>query len=475
MRLMGTLLTIASLAAIPAQAETRQDVLLILIDDLNDWVNFLGGAPIPQVHTPNIDALAERGMSFTNAHAVTPSCSPSRAAMLTGVSPFRSGVYDQPIGSDWRKNPLLADITTLPQHFRESGYMSIGAGKVFHASTVIPAAFRGANDLDAWNDFYPSINRQLADEVHPPGAPLLGSPVPIIDWGPLEATEDYAMGDGQIVNWISDQITAPTDQPRFIAAGIYRPHWPWYVPQRYFDLYPLDEISLPSDNPNDLDDVPAIAPFNYNGTSDPLLVHNWIVDNQLWREAVQAYLASISFADAMVGQVITALEQSGWAENTIILLTSDHGFHLGEKQRWAKHTLWEEATRVPLVFVAPGITTPGSSSGEAVSLLDLYPTLVELAGIEMPDHLDGESLLPLLQDASAERETPAISVWGYENLAVRDDRYRYIRYSDGSEELYDHQSDPNEWNNLAQYAEYDELKQQLRALIPLERAAPGAH
>ncbi len=480
-------IAVAMLAVVPLHSASAaagsspeaRNVLLIMIDDMNDWVGVLGGNE--QARTPNIDELASQGMLFSNAHTVSPACLPSRTALLTGVSPFVSGVYDQ--SGDWRDVAALQEVPTLPEYFRESGYASYGAGKIFHAHTFSSGGLPGQQDADSWDGFYPSFERQLPDEVRPLDAPLNGNPLLVeegedgtttvrwlhtgFDWSGM-VVEDFAMGDGQVVKWVEKQLQADSDVPTFLAAGIYRPHLPWYVPQEYFDLYPLESIQLPTVNLADLKDIPDSAPFQGSRGTEmgPTDQHEWVQENDLWREAVQGYLASISFADAMVGRIVSALKNSGKAENTIVVLVSDHGYHLGEKQRWRKMTLWEESTRVPLIVVAPGLTTPGSTSAEAVSLLDVYPTLVDLAGLAMPDHLDGESLLPLLSEPGASRDTPAITVWGYGNYAVRDDRYRYIRYEDGSEELYDHEADPDEWFNLAEDEDRSGIKRALAGYIP---------
>ena len=256
-----------------------------------------------------------------------------------------------------------------------------------------------------------------------------------------------------------------------MAAGIFRPHPPWYVPQAYFDAHPLPDIVLPTVLENDLDDVSEIGrEFTQGAFMPPLDIHEWVVEANKWAEGVQAYLASVTFADAMVGQILDALDRSGRAGNTIIALWSDHGWHLGEKQRWRKQTLWEESTRVPLIFVAPGVTAPGSRSERTVSLLDLFPTLADLAGIETPGHLEGTSLVPLLEDPDLEWNRPAISTHHFGNHAVRSERFRYILYYDGSEELYDRDADPNEWHNLAGDPEYADAKAELARWLPTEEA-----
>ncbi len=457
----------ATFAAVFSSSVNAQDepldVLFIAIDDLNDWVGVLGGHP--QASTPNIDALAARGMLFTNAHAPSALCNPSRTAIFTGLAPSTTGVYGN--YPDWRTLDSLEEIRTIPRYFREHGYRTYGAGKLFHAQTYSADGFFGYNDLNAWDAFFPSLDRQLPEELRPLDRPANGNPFTRnLDWAGL-VTEDAAMADGQIVTWGSRQLAAATGDPRFVAIGIYRPHPPWYVPQKYLDLYPLEEIELPEILESDLDDVPEAALIGgFSGNMPPMGFHNWVVEAGVWHEGVQAYLASVSFADAMVGELLSALDRSGRADNTIIVLWSDHGWHLGEKHRWRKQTLWEESTRVPLIIVAPGTTEPGSRTNRVVSLVDLYPTLAELAGFEIPEHVDGRSLMPLLIDPATDWQHVALSTFGYKNHAVRSDRYRYIRYADGSEELYDHDSDPHEWQNLAADPEYSTIKQELIEQLP---------
>jgi arylsulfatase A-like enzyme len=445
----------------PAAEIRRPDVLFIAIDDLNDWVGVLGGHP--QALTPNIDALAARGMLFTNAHTPGTSCNPARTAILTGLAPATTGIYNN--GGDWRYVEALRTIPTLPRYFRNHGYRAVGAGKIFHAHTYNPAGFYGYNDLDGWDAFYPSIHRQLPDEVVPAIRPVNGSPVTStgFDWSPL-VIDDDVMGDGRVVSWATRELAEETSAPRFVAAGIYRPHLPWYVPQQYFDMHPLSDIVLPPTLDNDLADVPEIAHGvrNLDGVDN----HKWVLAQGNWKRGVQAYLASISFADAMVGRLIEALDASGRADDTLIVLWSDHGFHLGEKERWRKWTLWQRTTHVPLIIVAPGVTTPGSRGAQAVSLLDLYPTLAELARLPTPSHLEGNSLLPLLSDPQAEWEHGAVTNNGYLEHSVRDVRYRYTRHADGSEELYDVSSDPNEWHNLASDSEWIPVKARLARWLP---------
>ncbi|HEY5622530.1 MAG TPA: sulfatase [Gammaproteobacteria bacterium] len=471
MRLLVALLAVAGLilcvsSQALAQFANRPNVLFISIDDLNDWVGPLDGHP--QARTPNIDRLAAQGMVFTNAHAPGVICNTSRTAIMTGISPASAGVYGNQ--TDWRRTQALRDATTIPRLFKDSGYRTFGAGKLFHSSTFNPWAYFGYNDTTAWHAYFPSLDRQIPDEIRPHDRPLNGSPLSVnFDWGTVSAT-DEAMGDGQVVTWSVDQILFDDDSPRFNAVGIYRPHLPWYLPQKYFDLYPLDEIELPPVVENDLEDVPDAATRGADrGAMGPMALHNWVLEDetqQRWREGVRAYLASTTFADAQLGRILDALEESGRYDDTIIVLWSDHGFHLGERARWRKTTLWRESTRVPLIIVAPGITRPGTRTDSVVSLLDLYPTIVALAGLAMPSHPEGVSLVPLLEDPEAKWNHAAVTTVDFGSHSVSTDRYRYLRYADGSEELYDIDADPHEWRNLAADSSYTRVKAELAEWLP---------
>lgn len=461
--LLAALFAASGPSTVSAQDDDAKDILFIAVDDLNDWVGFLGGHP--QTITPNIDRLAARGMAFMNAHSPSALCNPARTALLSGLRPSTTGIYGN--APDWRTVDLFKHVTTLPKYFKDNGYLTYGAGKIFHAHTFGATGFTGFNDTTAWNAFYPALDRQLPDEVAPPRRPANGNPIDRnFDWSTV-VVDDRAMGDGQDVAWVERQLLAETGSPRFIAAGIYRPHLPWFVPQRYFDMHPLEDIELPAVLENDLDDVPEIA---RRSIANAVELHQWVLTEGRWKEGVQAYLASISFADAMVGRLLDALEHSGRADRTIIVLWGDHGYHLGEKGRWRKSTLWEESTHVPFIVVAPGVTTPGSRTAEAVSLMDIYPTLAELAGLDIPAHVEGRSLVPLLLDPERSWDYPALITYGYKNHAVRTNRYRYIRYADGSEELYDHDNDPNEWTNLAGDPAFKRIKSDLARYLPTSDA-----
>lgn len=468
---LSSLLCLGFSGYIQAQDRPRPDILLIAIDDLNDWVGHLGSHP--QVKTPNIDRLASQGISFLNAYTNAPSCNPARTSMMSGQLPSTTGIYGN--HPDWRTADELKRVSMLPAHFRKNGYRSVGGGKIYHAHTYFPGGNSGLNDPSSWDEFYPSLDIQLPDEIKPPFIPANGHTGELskflgFDWAGLVA-EDDAMADGQVISWAEQELGAGPQEPRFMAVGIYRPHLPWYVPQRYLDMYPLDTIILPEVPEDDLADIPE--PYKSIAPSNGHLTHQWVVENNKWHEAVQAYLASISFADAMVGRILDALEKSGRVDNTIVILVSDHGWQLGHKKRWRKYGLWRQSSRIPMIITAPEITTPGSTSQQPVSLVDIYPTLLQLAGLPKPDHkLDGKNLLPLLENPNASWDGVAITSYGYMNHAVQDERYRYIRYSGGGEELYDHKIDPHEWTNLAESEEHAAVIRRLSGRLP-QTNVPG--
>lgn len=456
----------------PIYGTDQPNILFIMIDDLNDWVGPLAGHP--QVQTPNIDRLAARGITFTNAYATAASCHPSRTSLMSGLLPSTTGIYGN--APDWRPLKEFKRIRMMPAHFRDNGYRTAGGGKIFHAHSYSDSGMFGFNDPASWDEFYPSIDRQMPDDLFPVSKPQNknpgGSAFMGFDWHGL-TTEDHAMSDGQVTDWAIKELSEQRDAPMFTAIGIYKPHLPWYVPKKYLDMYPLASIRLPEVPEDDLNDVPQVV---QSAPMQGRKLHDWVVTEGKWQEAVRAYLASISFADAMVGRVLDALDKSGRADNTIIVLMSDHGWHLGHKKRWRKMALWRQTNRVPLIIAAPGITTPGSKTNAPVSLMDLYPTLIDLAKLPAPSQqLEGNSLVPLLNDPDADWDHVAISTWGYMNHAVQNERYRYIRYKGGEEELYDHKNDPNEWNNLANNKKYKKIINELAKSLPKINVPDLAH
>ncbi len=424
-----------------SESSDRPNVLFLAIDDLNDWTGFLGGHP--QARTPNLDRLARRGTVFTRAYCSAPACNPSRVSLLTGIRPSTSGVYHN--SQPWR--PVLPDAVTLPKHFQKAGYRVAGGGKIFHGRFKDPAS---------WETYFNRPSDPLPDR-----RPVNGiRPATHFDWGPVQA-DDCAMADHRVVDWAIGQLRKKDDRPLFLAVGLFRPHLPWYAPEKYFEQFPLDEIQLPKVIDDDLADIPAAG----RNVARPERDHRKVVQARQWHHAVQGYLASISFTDYQVGRLLAALDNSRIAKNTIIVMWGDHGWHLGEKEHWRKFALWEEATRVPIVIAAPGYD--GSQRcARPVTLLDLYPTLVDLCGLPPNERLEGTSLRSLLKEPEASWDRPAITTFGRNNHAARSERWRYIRYSDGSEELYDHEKDPLEWKNLAGDPSLDGIKRDLAAWFP---------
>ena len=431
----------------------KQNILFIAVDDLNDWIGPLKGHP--QTKTPNIDKLASRAVLFTNAHTAAPACNPSRVALMTGQYPTSTGIYINP--QPWR--PVLPDVITLPEYLRDNGYTAIGAGKIYHGAYPDP---------QGWDDYFPSKEKTKPDDPTPENVPVNGIPkTSHFDWGPLP-DEESQMGDAKVAEWIAGQLQSDHEKPFFLAAGIYRPHLPWYVPQKYFDNYPIEDIQLPAFLEEDLDDVPEAGIKMAKPDGD----HAKVTKHDQWQKAVQGYLASIEFADAQVGKIIDALDKSKYKDNTIVVLWSDHGWHLGEKQHWRKFSLWERSTRIAFMVIAPNVTKPGKSM-RPVNSVDIYPTLLDLTGLPKKEDLDGLSLRPLLESPDANWERPSITTHGRGNHAIRDDQWRYIRYEDGGEELYDLENDANEWKNLASDEAYAEVKSRLSKWLP-KSEAPSA-
>lgn len=431
--------------ATDARSAERPNVLFIAVDDLNDWIGCLGGHP--DGSSPNIDALAGRGCLFTRSYCSAPACNPSRVAMMTGMRPSTTGIYVNP--QPWR--PVLADAVTLPQHFMHHGYHAAGCGKIFHGRY---------DDDTSWNQYLkkggdPKPTQEVLNDPHSKAGGIV--------WGVLD-NDDSEMSDYKMVDYAIDFLEQEHDKPFFLACGIYRPHMPWQVPRKYYDLFPPGKVTLPEVLESDLDDLPPAGLSMARPTGD----HANILKTDNWRYAVQAYLASIRFADEQVGRLIRGLDSSRYSRNTIIVLWGDHGWHLGEKHHWRKFSLWEEACRAPLMIIAPGVTSAGSKCGRTVDFVDVYPTLSDLCGLPVGDHLDGESIVPLLQNPDQEWNHPAITSHGRLNDSVRTERWRLIRYRDGSEELYDHDKDPMEWTNLAGQAEFTNVARDLAAWLPKE-------
>jgi uncharacterized sulfatase len=426
----------------PAPAARPPNVLLIMADDLN---NDLGAYGHPIVKTPHIDRLAARGVRFDRAYTQFPLCSPSRVSLMTGRRPDATRVHD--LTTDFRT--VLPDVVTLPQAFRRAGYVSARVGKIYHYGNPGQIGTSGLDDPASWDEF---VNPRGIDKDE---EPLVTNLTPARGLGSALAyyaspAPDDAHTDGRVAAETIALLEKHKDRPFFIGAGFYRPHCPFIAPRQYFDLYPIDRIRAPAFSPHDLEGIPRAAWF----TNPP----NWDVPPDGLRETIRAYYASISFLDANVGRVLDALDRLGLADNTIVVFMSDHGYHLGERGQWMKQTMFEHATRAPMLMAGPGVTARGRSSPRIVEFLDLYPTLVAMAGVTAPPGLHGRSLVPLLKDPSSRwdhaalsqvrRGMPPNSFMGY---SVRTEGWRYTEWDNGTRgiELYDERNDQSERRNLA--------------------------
>jgi arylsulfatase A-like enzyme len=431
---------------------TKPNVLFIAIDDLNDWVGFLDGHP--QAKTPHMDALAKRGRNFINAHCAVPVCSASRASVMSGIAATTHGSYE--LGPRYEELPALRDVPTIQRYFRNHGYTTLSGGKILHHD------FKGrlANDIDR------SLGRKRSPRPRKPmNRPANWSGA--WDWGAYPE-QDAKMADIELAQNAAKALKEDFEQPFFMSVGFFRPHVPLFVPPKWFELYDADKVVLPKNPRTDLDDLPKNFLSINNYAVAP--THAEVVKSQSQRSLTHAYLASVSFVDHCVGIVLDALKSSPHAKNTLVVLWSDHGFHLGEKQHWAKRTLWEESTRVPLLIAGPGIQA-GKPCKEPASLLDLYPTLVELCNLPKASHLEGLSLVPQLRDPVQSRKNPAITSSYFGNHSIRSRDWRLISYEDGAKELYDHRTDPDEFHNLSNDPNYKEIITELSQWLP-KKASP---
>ncbi len=486
--LLPVLVFVPGLSCLMAEARPKaepMDILFIIVDDLNDWVGPLGGHP--QVETPHLDELATDSFVFTNAHTPSPACQPARYALYSGLHPVSSGWYGNYFETGVHEMAeRLQSVTHLPARLQAAGYHTAGGGKVYHAAVNDYWPFDQWDEVmpvwevpEAWWQRIPTRYDKLYHPFPEDGGAIwaeLGIRAGYsLTGGPIErdTLPDGLMFDEMITAWALDQMDLPRSQPQFLAVGYVRPHVPYTVPPEYFDAYPLDDLYIPDSPGGVLDDVPILGKAMTYGLAtggDEAVVRR--LGERYRRELIQSYLACITFVDTEIGKLLDGLKAAGRWEDTIIIVTSDHGQNFGEKRNWRKMCLWEESTRVPLLIRVPGQGGAGRQIGEAVSLLDLYPTLMDLAGIEAPDHLDGVSLVPLMRDPTAERGRPVLISWQAGNHALRSRDWRYIRYRDGSEELYDHRSDPEEQTNLVGLAEVEAILESMRASLPKETAPP---
>lgn len=492
-RLAGFVLFALALASFePAKGEApRFNVLFIAIDDLNDWVSCLGGHP--QLHTPHIDRLAGRGLLFTNAHCAVPVCTPSRVAIFTGRQPWHTEVHTN-ADSLYKRHP---DAITLPEYLHAMGYDTLGTGKLFPSERKKEPVFEeNGPGFNKWNPLTTEEIDYSDEELAAGAGPFrtrhvkrLGVTLPLnrmprdrdvdagridsFDWGPFDC-QDEDLSDALCAAWAAEKLTTlPKDKPFFLGVGFYRPHQPLFVPKKYFEPYPAGEVARPALPAGEMDDLPWIAK-HFGRVANTSGAHDTVIKYDQWDEAVSAYLASVAFVDAQIGKVVDALDASPHRDNTLVVLWSDHGWHLGSKEHWGKFTGWERSTHVPLIIVPPPAMlkdiegfAAGTTCSLPVSLIDLYPTLMELLEIAPPGDLDGQSLVgPMIQGDSAAWRDHTVTTFGRGNHAIRTDRWRFIHYFDGSRELYHMENDPDEFYNLAGNPELAGLTGKLEAMLP---------
>ena len=434
---------VCALSICRAADKSRPNVLFIPVDDLNAWVGYTGRNK--QARTPNIDRLSEMGVSFSQAYCCAPACEPTRASLMSGLRPSSTGCYLN--GHLWKK--YVPEGISLNATFKKNGYYVAGMGKLYHSGASQGLAGVYASEWDEYPKMrVPSTGgAQKYEGFHVP------MPHDIKDTG---------MGDWHTIDYCIEQLQKKHDKPFFLSCGLVKPHLPWAVPRKYYEMFPRDKIELPPHMKDDLKDIPAAGIKMAKPEGD----HAKFLKSGRWKDAVQSYLATCAFADVCIGRLLDALEKSAYKDNTIIVLWGDHGWHLGEKEHWRKFALWEEATRAPLIWVAPGVTKAGKVCKRPVDFLCVYPTLCDLAGIKVPDHVEGKSIRKLLENPDADWDGVAITTHGHMNHAIRSERWRYIRYADGSEELYDHSKDPYEWKNLASDPKFGEIKKYHAAHLP---------
>ncbi len=446
----------------------QPNVIFFAMDDLCDWVAPLG---YNQAKTPNMDRLAKQGVVFTYAQTPGVFCAPSRAAIMTGLNASTTGCYgEDPFQYD---HP---DLVTMQMAFKQGGYSTYGAGKIYHHRG-------GFLDQRGWDQYF-SRSQEMRDMgwemngYHMNDVPL-PAPYPYspyytktdreggsalhLEWGPIANEQEDDMVDAMRTNWACSVLQQKHDKPFFLALGLYSPHYPNYAPQKYFDLYDLDSIQLPPIKADDLDDLPERIRKNMTNRSKQ---HKELEELGILKDAVRGYLASVSFADAMLGRVLDALDASPNKENTIIVFWSDQGFHHGEKMHWGKHTLWQRTSHVPFIWAGKGIAK-NERVNTSVSLIDMYPTFIELCNLPNVKNIEGVSLASSLKKPSKSIDRnvflPSNEKGSY---AVINTNWRYISYFDGGEELYNVKEDPNEWYNLATDEKYRTVMEEMKKSAP---------
>jgi len=432
----------------------KKDILFIAMDDLNDWPRAFGGYK-GKISTPNINEIVNRGMKFTNAFSAAAQCSPSRNALFWGMRQTTTGYYEN--GADVGPSEAIKNNPSLTEYFMKQGYEVKGAGKLYHG---------GPKKRNLFSDFFrPDVPQKIKERLELNGIPPKGGS----DWGVIDR-EKEDMFDWKNADYFVKEINKSHDKPQFMAYGIFKPHEPWYLPKEYFDRNPLKDIVLPEMNEKSFAEISKYAKETYAQYEHEVAGFKAIKDAGKWKHGVQGYLAAVTFADDCLGKVLKAMKENKKFKDTSLVLWSDHGWHLGEKHHWRKQTLWEEAIHCILTIYAPGITPKGSKTDRVASLLDLYPTLCELAGVKIPEQVEGNSLVPVLKDPKTEWDHPAITITLPKDVSVRTEQYHYIQYNTGDEELYDIKKDMMEWENLANNPEFRAIKQKLAKHIPKHKA-----
>lgn len=439
-------------ALIGQQAYAKQpNILFIAVDDLNDWAGYRGNT---EVLTPNMDRLAKRGTWFSRAYCQYPVCGPSRASVMSGLYFHQLESTKLQVKDNYVKEKVESmGSAMLHDYLKKHGdYKTMAVGKILHRHLPLKGLDLSGG-RGSWDHNKDSNRKDVESNWE--------SKKTLTDWAPYYRDESK-MSDSKAAAWAVERLGQKHTKPFMLMVGFLRPHTPWHVPQKYFDMYDLDKITLPPYRKDDLEDVPESGVATIN---DGYPRTEWAKKENQWRKILQAYYASITFADSKVGLVLDALEASPYRDNTIIILWSDHGYHMGEKNTFQKHTLWERSASTPII-----ISLPKSMGGEKhvgrsdriVSLIDIYPTLVDLCGLPPNEKVEGRSLKPLLMDRQAKWDFPALTYRKGDSTTLRDERFRYIQYGDGATELYDHDKDPNEWTNLAKDPDYAEVMESMR-------------
>lgn len=467
----SAILPLMALCVTAIAAESKPNVLFIAVDDLAPALGCLGDVV---AKTPNIDRLAATGVCFERAYNQLPLCNPTRASVMTGLRPDQIKVYDL----DRHFRDELPDVVTLSQAFQQAGYHAARVGKIYHYNVPASIGTDGFDDPPSWNRTINPKGRDKAEEARIVNAEPHRKISAALSWLAADGG-DEEQTDGMIATEAIRLMQNHKDTPLFLAVGFFRPHTPYVAPKKYFDMYPVEDLRLPYAPEGDRNDIPTAA-FAHNCP-----IPNYNLPKPTLLKAMQAYYACVSFIDAQVGRLLNALEESGQADNTIVVFWSDHGYHLGEHNGlWQKRTLFEQCARSPLIIRAPGAIGNGQPCRRVVEFVDMYPTITSLAGVESPKNLAGQDLTPLLNDPLREWDSVAVTqvlrpeddrldsmVMG---CSIRDARWRYTEWAGGASgvELYDHYADPMEFNNLAAAAASKTVIQRLKPL--LDQRASGA-